>query len=343
MPMSHVFMDLFDMIGGSGPSGRVYGSVHGTLMAAMARCRTHGTWCHPPPCDLDVTGTPCQDFAPNGNRLGVLGPQWPVFLAWVAVILIQQVRVVVHENVPQFLVEALQALVEHQYWVFTFLVDCESLGFRLISRKRRFTVLYHKTRTCLSCSPVWLYEQVQQVLAQALLHTAWQISDCFLASVEEVALEIAQACCKQSVSVASALSNMTLLLSPHEQERLRVYLQLWVAKFGTPACCCPWAVFNLGDNPAAGYVTWSAVSGRIPGLRTQNAKYWVPYLARWLTHKELLACMGLPVYESLALAAGVPQVHVTPGPEARHMLGNMMHVASVGTVMAVALACCSLV
>lgn len=342
MPTSHVFMDLFDMIS-SGPAGGVYGSVYSTSMTAMARCRMHNIWCRPPPCDLDVTGTPCQDFAPNGNRLGTNGPQWPVFLAWVSVILAQQVRVVVHENVPQFLVEALQALVEHQYWVFTLLVDCESLGFRLISRKRRFTVLYHRTRTCVLRSPAWLYEHVVQVLALALSHTAWQISDCFLASAEEVVLEIAKPCFQKSVAVAAAMRDMTLLLSVHEEQRLAVYLQHWAAKFGTPACCCTWAVFNLGDNPGAGFFTWSATSGRIPGLRTQNAKYWVPFLARWLTNKELLACMGLPVYESLALAAGVPQVFVSPGPEARHMLGNMMHVASVGTVMAVALACCKFV
>jgi len=49
--------------------------------------------------------------------------------------------------------------------------------------------------------------------------------------------------------------------------------------------------------------------------------------------------MGLPVYPELARAANVPVVEVQPGAEARHMLGNMMHIASVGTAMLVALAC----
>ncbi len=326
---SHVFCNVFDLVPGT--------------MALMAPCCLHGTWCIPPACDVDVTGTPCQDFAPNGNRLGIHGPQWPVFLAWASVILAQHVPLVVHENVPQFMVEALQALMQHQYWVYTFLVDCEDVGFRLISRKRRFTVLYHRAKTQVLHDPAVLYEQVRQVLAMSLACTAWQISDCFLASVEEVAAEITPLALRKAVPLAAALSNMALLLSHGEQERLCLYMQAWASRFGTPACACPWAVFNLADNPGAGYTTWSAASGRIPGLRTHNAKHWVPYLSRWLTNKELLACMGLPVYDSLALAAGVSVMQVRPGPEARHMVGNMMHVASVGTVMAVAMASCRLV
>jgi hypothetical protein len=67
-------------------------------------------------------------------------------------------------------------------------------------------------------------------------------------------------------------------------------------------------------------------------------KLWSPYLHRWLTNKELLAAMGVPVYEHLARSAGVALVEVAPGPDAWHMLGNMMHIASVGSAMLVALA-----
>ena len=102
---------------------------------------------------------------------------------------------------------------------------------------------------------------------------------------------------------------------------------------------CPWAVFNLGDNPAKGYLTWSAASGKIPGLRTGGRKLWVPWLGRWLTALELLGAMGLPVYPELAEAAKVKQWTVQPGINPRHMLGNMMHVSSAGAVLAVAWAC----
>ena len=48
--------------------------------------------------------------------------------------------------------------------------------------------------------------------------------------------------------------------------------------------------------------------------------------------------MGVPVYKALAMKAGQPLMDVAPGAQARHMLGNMMHIASVGSVMGVALA-----
>lgn len=133
-----------------------------------------------------------------------------------------------------------------------------------------------------------------------------------------------------------ALENMQMLLTQGERERLLAYVELWIVKFGKHPNECPWAVFNLRDNPASGYVTWSAL-GRIPGLRTGQQKLWVPCLNRWLTNKELLAAMGAPVYPQLAMAAGVPLMEVAPGADAWHMLGNMMHIASVGVAMFVAM------
>jgi hypothetical protein len=57
---------------------------------------------------------------------------------------------------------------------------------------------------------------------------------------------------------------------------------------------------------------------------------------------ELLAAVGVPVYPQLAQAAWVPLVSVSPGPEARQMLGDMIHVASVGMVMLAAQSSCQL-
>ena len=83
----HIFMNLFHMV------------VPG-IGVTLAPCYGHGISRQPQACDLDVTGTPCQDFAPNGHRLGVHGPQWSVCLAWISLMLLHQVPVIVHENVP---------------------------------------------------------------------------------------------------------------------------------------------------------------------------------------------------------------------------------------------------
>ena len=152
-------------------------------------------------------------------------------------------------------------------------------------------------------------------------------------------MEIDGLCQTRHMPAAFALQNMAMLLSSGEQRRLMVYMAMWEKRFSQSSSTDKRAVFNLADNPEAGYVTWSGASGCIPGLRTNGGKLWVPYLGRWLTTKEQLAAMGAPVYPCLAMAAGVPCINVCPGPEARLMLGNMMHIASVGCAMLVALSC----
>ena len=334
----HVFVDLVEI-------ADIIDLIHRTAVPqgpVIARCCCHGSWCELQHCDLDVTGTPCQDFAPNGNRQGRHGPQWRVFMAWVTMILGMALPIVLHENVPQFPPALLHEFLGHIYIIYTMVVDCEHIGFRVISRKRRYSILYHRHKVTVTANPVDVYWHLARTLRPAIETTAFAIPDCFLADSMEIESEIRDLCAARRVVLAAAMQNMALLLTGPELLRLAEYLKLWEARFNIPASLCRDAVFNLGDNPTAGYVTWSASSGRLPGLRTHGAKYWVPYLERWLTTKELLACMGLPVYPQLAAAAGVPLVTVIPGPAARHMLGNMMHVASVGSVIAVALASCRL-
>lgn len=332
----HIFQDLVELAH--------FASLACSLNAPVfANCVTHEGMCPVHRCHMDMTGTPCQDWAPTGNRLGTTGPQMKVFLAWVALVLTFAVPIVVHENVPQFPVEVLESYLGHAYIIFSMVVDCSDVGFRLMSRKRRYSFLYHRQHVRIMCNPVLLYQQIQNAFLPLLPHLAWKIQDCFLADFTEVASEIADLCTARCVSLCQAVENMQLLLTPHELERLRSYLRLWAQRFGLPAHFYAWAVFNLADNPDAGYVTWTAASGRLPSLRTHGAKYWSPWLGRWLTCKELLACMGLPVYPFLAASAGVSLLPVSPGPAARHMLGNMMHLASAGCVLAVALASSQLV
>jgi len=246
--------------------------------------------------------------------------------------------VVVHENVPQFWEELLHRHLGGHYYICSFILDSAMVGFQLISRVRRYTVLYHRAKVRVTRSPT----EMLTFLASAVQYAgigATAISDCFLATAEELCAEIWPLCVRRGVNLNDALRNMTLLLTEDEYSRLQLYLEHWQVRFGCHASQCPSAVFNLCDNPASGRVTWSAASGRIPGLRTNAGKLWSPMLQRWLTTKELLAAMGLPVYPALAAAAGVPLLEVQPGAEARHMLGNMMHIASVGTAMLIALSC----
>ena len=309
-----------------------------STLSTHAVCCGHGLMCQVPGSDFDVTGTPCQDFSLAGQHRGPSGPQMVIFLAWVQIVLAMAIPVVLHENVPQFWVSLLEHFWGHAYIMFSIVMDCGDVGFPLISRRRRYTIMYHRSRAQVTHDPSTVYASLCSAMAMSMC-SAWSLSDCWLADDNEVMLEIEGLCQTRNMPPGFAMHNMAMLLSPGEQRRLIVYMAMWAARFGQSSSTDTRAVFNLADNPEAGYVTWSAASGRIPGLRTNGGKLWVPYLSRWLTTKEQLAAMGVPVYTSLAIAAGVPVVPVTPGPEAKLMLGNMMHIASVGVAMLVALSC----
>ena len=241
-------------------------------------------------------------------------------------------------NVPQFWVSLLEQFMGHAYIVCSIVMDCGDVGFPLINRRRRYTIMYNRSCVYMTHDPSVVYARLCSAMAMSMC-SAWSLSDCWLADDNEVSIEIDCLCQARNVASEFALRNMAILLSPGEYRRLTVYMAMWAARFGQPGTMDKRAVFNLADNPEAGYVTWSAAKGRIPGLRTNGGKLWVPYIGRWLTTKEQLAAMGVPVYTCLAMAAGVPLVPVNPGPEAKLMLGNMMHIASVGTAMLVALSC----
>jgi hypothetical protein len=78
----------------------------------------------------------------------------------------------------------------------------------------------------------------------------------------------------------------------------------------------------------------SEATGRLPGLRRSQSRYWSSYHRRWLVPLELCAAMGLPVYRELALAGRVGLFYFRcPNHAIRKLLGNMMHIHSVALAM----------
>ena len=76
--------------------------------------------------------------------------------------------------------------------------------------------------------------------------------------------------------------------------------------------------------------------GVLPTFRSSRNLLWSPARKRWLTFRERAACMGYPVYPDLAASAMIELDTATlEGP--RYAIGNSMHVANVGAVLAVAL------
>jgi hypothetical protein len=115
-------------------------------------------------------------------------------------------------------------------------------------------------------------------------------------------------------------------------------------RFNTSAAECEWAVFNLQDSPWS-RATWSGASQALPGLRQGTNRLWCPAKRRWLLSIEVMAAFGMPSFVSLAAVGLVRTFRPEVGSDSvtRRLLGNSMHIPSVGVALTVALASCSLV
>jgi len=130
------------------------------------------------------------------------------------------------------------------------------------------------------------------------------------------------------------------LLAPGELLHLKLYLEAWRLRTGRSAEDDPNAFFNLGDNPENRY-SWSMpargeTTGRMPGFRKSAGRYWHAQSRRWVTDNERLACLGLPVYASMAAAAQCPLLQIEGS---KQMAGNAWQECNAALVAMVAWAC----
>ena len=116
----------------------------------------------------------------------------------------------------------------------------------------------------------------------------------------------------------------------------RQYLDVYLERFSrlTASARKDW-VCDLTQNPKE-RPSQSSSSGSMPTLRHSGSLFWAPSLRRWLLPCELAAASGFPVFAELATAAGMPR---DTSLYSTSQLGNGMHVATVGSVFMVAMAC----
>jgi site-specific DNA-cytosine methylase len=285
---------------------------------------------------LSIQGTPCQDYSRAGSRNGLFsGTRFSIIWSWIQIMLLVQPALIIHENVIGFPTSILQLLFHDCYWVYILRVDAEDSGFNLVSRPRIYVIMYHKLKTRVICSPQHTYGIMKGAIEWSNIAVS-DISACFLATQEELLEEISELALQLRVPLSIAIANPSLLLSAGEQQRLEAYINLHIQMFGFHPVLDRSCIFNLADNPLM-RCSWSAHSKRLPCYRTNGGKQWSCYLNRWLTSRELLATMGVPVYPALAEKAGVPLIYVQAGAQAMKMLGNMFHVATAGSVLLSAL------
>ena len=138
------------------------------------------------------------------------------------------------------------------------------------------------------------------------------------------------------------LPTLDSLLSPAELRRLACYEARYNALDICSRCAVEDLIVNLQDNPAAGWCTWTGVSGVLPTLRRSAGVYVYVPQHRQVTLKELYAAMGWPTFSALACASHVPMVDPFRAnrswSEARKQLGNGMHIACLGVLLSLWLA-----
>ena len=110
------------------------------------------------------------------------------------------------------------------------------------------------------------------------------------------------------------------------------------ARFGSDPYSDPNLAIYLGDSGDQ-WLTWSAVSGRIPTMRLNSGLMFFPCARRWMCASERLAALGMPIRKELAEPMGIPRVLIRDERRANFLAGNCMLLPSVAIVQMIALAC----
>lgn len=101
---------------------------------------------------VHVAGTSCAAFASNGKQLGIRDSTVLPFLAWVALRMILQEPVLLHENSTRFPVKLLDRFFGHLYIIEE--ADCDLFAYGApVRRNRKLTRMYHKVKVMLCGLP----------------------------------------------------------------------------------------------------------------------------------------------------------------------------------------------
>ena len=318
----------------------------GRLVLASTECQSawcakHGALCKARPAEVEVAGPTCTDFSPEGKRRGVDGPTMAVFWAWARLQRANPaLRVIVFENVPEFPVWLLEACFADEFHLHPFLLAPALVGFSLIRRERLYVLMVHKTRAELRHCPYDLLEG----LTREMSGERTRPRDIVRADPEEVAAEAQGLWSRRRGRLRpprahrnSGAPGAHQLLNAREQAAVAWCDEEYWQKYRQDPRNDPDLFYFLGDNPWARRCF--SAQGVLPTLRTNAGLLWSPSLARWLTARERMACMGYPVYPDLAEAAGVPEWRPPPGAPVHQLVGNAMHTAVVTLALVLALCC----
>ncbi len=285
---------------------------------------------------VDFSGSPCVDHSTSNAhcRGGSAGRHNHLFLAWSVYHIRQGTAIIFHENVGGFDCDWAIAVLGAWYVLQVILVHPEHAGYNMVNRPRQVIVGVRKGVAQITRDMQAVYDVASSALATNLTISTMYIADAMEVMQEEIEESTARCIVPRFRGDLSYCLHATM----------RKYISRFDYQYWQGFCRLPHTdvdlIYNLQDNPSA-RLTWSATSRRLPTMRRDSRRLWIPSRARWLSFKERLSGMGFAAYIELANAAGVKQFPADFCRTKPHqmMLGDSMHVGAMGVVLGVALAC----
>ena len=179
-------------------------------------------------------------------------------------------------------IDVLDSLLQDMYDRFQIFVEMADCGHSGVSRPRTYIIYALSGHYDLLFDPRELYAQVSK--AVKTMHST-RPRDYLSAPELEVQLEAMESCRVRGLTYAAGWSDLSYVLNQREQRAVQELDNLYRCRYESEPSQNPDLVYFLGDNPSFS-VNWSASSGRLPCLRRQNRKLWIPSLRRWMTAAE---------------------------------------------------------
>jgi site-specific DNA-cytosine methylase len=161
-----------------------------------------------------VGGTPCVDHSQAGARKRDDGVSIVIFLAFCLKILAMEIPIAIHENVSEFPESWLHSMLGSTYHIVSIVINTSFVAGCHISRKRRYTLCFHKRKTRFLCDPLALYGAIVNQLS--LIRPS--LAELYLASREELVAEAcsclptqSRGCCVRDEFVTAAAAKSTAI------------------------------------------------------------------------------------------------------------------------------------
>ena len=348
----HVFQDIQYFISDSIKTGVCEAANRPSTTAALLRqvltqqggvgrhgqCVVCSKLCMYRSATIHVAGTPCVDWSgmPGAKRQGEVGSAAVPFFVWVAMRLLIQEAIIIHENVPKFDVRILQYLLGDMYMIMSVILNLVLFGFP-VRRKRRVTVLIHKSKLR---QPTVIWDDIfVRPFIRDIGAIVWRMF--LLAEEGDLETEFNWASRRKLlVKTIPEFANcadvaghrFVEVLVAGELKFLREYRRR------SPRCS-----YMLGQNPRV-LSAKSTETTAMCQIRNQGTIF-SDLDDRWFAARELLAMQGFPVFQTTKLHHeetafdGPPMVH-----ECSSMIeqaGNSMPIPLIAVPLLWALMCTS--